>query len=120
MEAILEERKLEFGGEGVRRMDMIRTGILPQAVTAVKNKLFAMIAGLENAGRYEFENGNVISNYIWTKMVDAKTLKGYRLTTQAPNTTDPILYPGWRGQNDDWQKWATADAQGDNLYAFDY
>ena len=116
---ILEERKLEFGGEGIRRMDMIRTGTLPQAVTAVKNKLFAMIAGLESIGRYEFENGNVISNYIWTKMVDAKTMKGYRLTTEAPNATDPVLYPGWRGQNDDWQKWATADAQGDNLYASD-
>lgn len=117
--AILEERKLEFGGEGIRRMDMIRTGTLPHAVTTVKNKLFAMIAGLKSAGRYEFENGNVISSYIWIKMEDAKGRNGYRLTTQAPNTTDPVLYPGWRGQNDDWQKWVVADAQSDNLYAND-
>ena len=115
--AILEERKFELGGEGYRRMDMIRTGTLPEAVTKVKQRLTAMVNGLETTGRYEFENGNVISNYVWTKKADAKAKYGYRLTTQAPNTSDPVLYPGWRGQNDDWQKWATADAQGKTLYS---
>ncbi len=115
--AILEERKFELGGEGYRRMDMIRTGTLPEAVTKVKRRLVEMVNGLETNGRYEFDNGNVISDYVWTKSVDAKAKYGYRLTTQAPNTSDPVLYPGWRGQNDDWQKWATADAQGKNLYA---
>ena len=53
---------------------------------------------------YQFDNGNVLSNYIWTKMVDAKTLKGHRLTAQCTDVNDPILCPGWRGVNDDWSK----------------
>jgi hypothetical protein len=37
-------------------------------------------------------------------LVDAKDSVGYRLTTQCPEgkEDDPILFPGWRGQNDDW------------------
>ena len=51
------------------------------------------------------DNGNQISAYIWTKMVDAKTEYGYRLTTQTPagKEDDPVLYPGWRGQHDSWE-----------------
>ena len=38
-------------------------------------------------------------------MVDAKTEYGFRLTAQCPEgkETDPVLYPGWRGQNDNWE-----------------
>ena len=49
-------------------------------------------------------NGNQIPAYIWTKMVDAKSEYGYRLTSQTPadKQDDPVLFPGWRGQHDDW------------------
>ena len=38
-------------------------------------------------------------------MVDAKSTYGYRLTMQCPEDKkdDPVLYPGWRGQNDNWE-----------------
>ena len=63
-----------------------------------------MISDLKSQGYHQFANGNVISNYVWTKLVDAKKFYGYRLTTQCPAgmEDDPVLYPSWRGQNDDW------------------
>lgn len=102
-EAIQQERKLEFGGEGIRRYDLIRTGKLPEAIAKLRTELTAMVNGLEAKGYYTFENGNTISNYIWTKSVDARTLYGYRLTTQCKDETNPVMFPGWRGQNDDWE-----------------
>ena len=66
-----------------------------------------MIDGLKANGYYEFENGNVISDYVYTKLVDAKTMLGYRLTAQCPeNATGEekaVLYPSWRGQHDNWE-----------------
>jgi hypothetical protein len=55
-------------------------------------------------GYHTFENGNQIPAYIWTKMVDARAEYGYRLTTQCPvgKEDDPVLYPSWRGQHNDW------------------
>lgn len=102
-EAIAQERKLEFGGEGIRRYDLIRTGKFPEAVAKLKAELNAMIYGLETNGYYTFENGNTISNYIWTKAVDAGADYGYRLTTQCTDKTNPVLFPGWRGQYDTWE-----------------
>jgi hypothetical protein len=102
-EAVAQERKLEFGGEGLRRYDLIRTSKLPEAISKLKSDLAAMIAGLKTNGYYTFENGNTISKYIWTKAVDAKAAYGYRLTTQCTDETNPVLYPGWRGQNDSWE-----------------
>ena len=66
----------------------------------------AMMDGLATKGYYEFENGNIISAYIWTKLVDAKTIYGHRLTAQCPmdKVNDPVLYPGWRGQKDNWEE----------------
>lgn len=101
--AIAQERKLEFGGEGLRRYDLIRTGEFPTAIKNLKAELSAMVSGLESKGYYTFENGNTISSYIWTKSVDAKAEKGYRLTTQCTDESDPVLFPGWRGVFDDWE-----------------
>lgn len=103
--AIAQERKLEFGGEGQRRYDLIRTGEFPTAIKELKAELTAMVNGLETKGYYTFENGNQISNYVWTKRVDLKASKGYRLTTQCPDEDDPVLYPGWRGVFDDWESY---------------
>jgi len=73
----------------------------------VKELTGAMINGLKTNGYYQFENGNVISSYVWTKLVDAKSIYGYRLTGITPQgmENDPVLYPGWRGQNDDWESY---------------
>jgi hypothetical protein len=111
LNAIIEERKFEFGGEGMRRWDLIRTNRLSWAVNRYHELAGAMIEGLKTNGYYTFDNGNTISNYVWTKLVDAKTLYGYRLTAQCPtdSTNNPVLYPGWRGQNDDWASVAASN-----------
>ena len=105
LRAVIEERGFEFAGEGDRRWTLIRTGFLPDAIKKVKDMTRAMIDGLKTQGYYQFANGNVISDYVWTKLVDAKSIYGYRLTAQCPEgmEDDPVLYPGWRGQNDDWE-----------------
>ena len=114
LDAVIEERKLEFGGEGSRRYDLIRNNMLTPVLTDFHNKMEAMYSDLQTKGYHTFENGNVISNYIWVKNVDAKKLFGYRLTAQysAPeeaveydwqnDLASTVLYPSWRGQNDDW------------------
>ena len=108
--AVIDERGFEFAGEGDRRWTLIRTGLLPEKIKAIKDLQTAMVNGLKTNGYYEFENGNVISMYIWTKMVDAGAQKGYRLTAQCPagQESDPILYPSWRGQHDDWTTFGLA------------
>jgi hypothetical protein len=100
--AIIEERGFEYAGEGDRRFTLIRTGRIAWAIKRIKDLTTAMMDGLQADGKYQFANGNIISNTIYTKAVDAKSEKGYRLTTQCTDTTDPITYPGWRGVNDDW------------------
>lgn len=115
VEAILKERQLEFQGENIRRWDLVRSGELPQVAVTFRNKMIKHMAelkasaktnvsGVTDYGYATFDNGNELCTYVWTKLVDAKTIYGYRLTTQCPvgKEDDPVLYPGWRGQNDDW------------------
>lgn len=106
LNAIIEERGFEFAGEGDRRWTLIRTGLIGEKIKEMKSLLRAMVNGLKANGSYTFENGNTISDYVYTKLVDAKSLYGYRLTAQTPagKENDPVLYPGWRGQHDDWTK----------------
>ena len=79
-----------------------------EKIKATKDLTKKMIDGLKTNGYYQFENGNVISDYVYTKLVDAKSLIGYRLTAQASEAqmANPeikaIVYPSWRGQHDDW------------------
>ena len=108
LRAVIEERGFEYAGEGDRRWTLIRTGYLPEAIKNIKDMTAAMISGLKASGSYTFENGNTISDTIWVKTVDAKSKYGYRLTAQCTDESDPVLFPGWRGQNDDWK--AVADA----------
>ena len=104
LDACIEERKFEFGGEGSRKWDLIRTNKLGKTIAAFYKESADMLSDLKSQGYHQFANGNVISNYVWTKLVDAKKSYGYRLTTQCPAGMegDPVLYPSWRGQNDDW------------------
>ena len=104
-EAIIEERGFEFAGEGDRRFTLIRTGLLADRIKKIKTLTKQMMDGLSANGFYKFDNGNVLSSYVYTKSVDAKTKYGYRLTAQASDDSDPILYPGWRGQNDSWESY---------------
>lgn len=107
LKAVIDERGFEFAAEGDRRFTLIRTGLLPEKIKEIKDLTAAMMNGLRTNGYYEFENGNVISNKVYTKLVDAQSIYGYRLTTQCPEgkEDDPVLYPGWRGQNNDWESY---------------
>ncbi len=109
--AIIQERGFEFAAEGDRRWTLIRTGLLPDAIENIKVMTLAMMNGLQSNGYYTFDNGNTISSYVYTKLVDAKATYGYRLTTECPTgeENDPVLYPGWRGQNDDWEGVASSN-----------
>lgn len=93
--AIWEEKKLEFAGEGVRRWDMIRSGKFLELATAVRKEMTDLVSAIENQGYYEFENGNQFPAYIYTKLVHLDN----PLTFNA-DMTNPALYPGWRGQYD--------------------
>ena len=106
VDAILKERQLEFQGENLRRWDLVRSGKLPQIAYEFRKKLVDHMAEMKANGYATFDNGNEFPAYVWTKLVDAKKEYGYRLTTQTPagKEDDPVLYPGWRGQHDDWQK----------------
>jgi starch-binding outer membrane protein, SusD/RagB family len=95
-DAILQERKLELLGEGTRRWDLIRSGKFSEKAVAVRQQMTSMINSLKSQGYYRFGNGNTISNYIWTR----KDSIPNPLTYDAPDTTNPTLYPGWRGQFD--------------------
>lgn len=93
--AVWEERKLELLGEGTRRWDLIRSGTFSEAAIAVQQEMASMVNDLKSQGYHTFSNGNVISAYIWTKMVHLNNP-----LTFAPDSTNPALYPGWRGQYD--------------------
>ena len=98
---ILQERKLEFAGEGQRRWDLIRNGLFVEKAVEVRAEMSQMVADLQSKGYHEFANGNQIPMYIWVKSVH----RDNPLTYDA-DTTDPALYPGWRGQYD----YSTTDA----------
>lgn len=114
LKAVIDERGFEFAAEGDRRFTLIRTGLLPEKIQEIKELTRKMLDGLSANGYYTFENGNTISANIWTKMVDAKSVYGYRLTAQCPagSEQDGVLYPSWRGQNDDWESYGCS--YGDN------
>lgn len=101
-DAVIYERALEFVGEGMRRHDLVRTGKLPKACVDNRALMTAVVDGVHENGFYHFDNGNELPAYVWTKMVDAKRQYGYRLTAQCTDESDPVLFPGWRGQHDDW------------------
>lgn len=106
-EAILNERKFEFVGEGYRREDLIRNGKLPEKIKKIRDQQIAMVNGLKTQGYYTFANGNTISNYIYVKAVNVSDLGMTKmLTTQntVPDTdpTYPVRFPGWRGNCDLW------------------
>jgi len=107
LKAVIDERGFEFAGEGDRRFTLIRTGLIAEKIKEVKDLTRKMLDGLATNGYYTFDNGNTISAYIWTKMVDAKKFYGQRNveTTPAGMEDDPVLSPGWRGVNNDWESY---------------
>jgi hypothetical protein len=106
-EAIAQERKLEFIGEGLRRYDLIRTGKLPEKILALRATQQQMVNDLKSQGYYRFANGHEIPAYIWTKKVNTadygmNTMLTYECNVPETDPTYPIKFPGWRGQYDNY------------------
>jgi len=96
-DAILQERKLELLGEGQRRWDMIRSGTFSERAIAVQQDMATLINDLKTQGFHTFANGNVLSNYIWTKKVALTNPLTYDCAP-ADTVANPAAYPAWRGQ----------------------
>lgn len=124
-EAVIEERKLEFVGETIRRWDLIRTGKLPKVAYEFRKQLTDQMNELKTNGYVVYANGTEYPAWIWTKTMNAKELLGYRLTTQTPaglvEGTDQygLLVPGWRGQHDDWAAVAVEDGKSASIIVQD-
>jgi hypothetical protein len=108
-EAILQERKLEFAGEGYRREDLIRNGKLPKKIKELRDAQIAMVNDLKNQNYHAFANGNEIPGYIYTKSVNVSSLGMTKmLTTQntvaETDATYPVRFPSWRGNADAWSQ----------------
>lgn len=121
-EAIQQERKLEFAGEGFRREDLIRTGNLPKKIKALREAQTAMVNGLKTKGYYTFPNGNTISNYIYTKAMNVADLGMTKMLTTQTNVaqtdpTYPVKFPGWRGTADVWNSLGFTPASGNRNLA---
>ena len=116
-EAVIEERRLEFVGETVRRFDLIRTGKFPEVAVNFRQQLVDEIADLKSQGYVQYANGNQFPAWIWTKTINAQEILKYRLTMQTPDGlvegTDEygLLVPGWRGQHDNWVAVAVDDGK---------
>ncbi|MFR9166422.1 MAG: RagB/SusD family nutrient uptake outer membrane protein [Dysgonomonas sp.] len=110
LEAIQDERKLELAGEGARRFDLVRWGILGEKINELQLQMQNIVTSLETSGSYTFPNGNVISNYIWTKSVKWADTKLIGLTNMLTENCDvsetsqlyPFKFPGWRGNYGGW------------------
>jgi hypothetical protein len=118
-EAILQERKLEFAGEGYRREDLIRNGLLPKKIQALRDTQIAMVKDLKAQNFHGFANGNQIPAYVYTKAVNVSSLGMTKmLTTQntvaETDPTYPVRFPSWRGNSDAWSQF-TPSAGNRNL-----
>ena len=110
LSAIQDERAFELGGEGQRKMDLVRWGLLGKKVNELQSQMTAMTDALRSSGSYTFPNGNVISNYIYTKtftQAQAQTLGLNDILTGNNYVGEsdplyPLLFPAWRGTATDW------------------
>lgn len=121
-EAIQQERKLEFAGEGIRRYDLIRTGMMPEKIKEVRDEQKAMVEGLKSQGFYTFANGNTISNYIYVKPVNVADLGMSKMLTtlvdvDEDDPTYPVKFPSWRGNCDLWTSFGFTASEGNRNLA---
>ena len=107
VEAIQNERAFELAGEGQRRYDLVRWGILGDKIYKLQSEMTALINALQSEGHYRFENGNILSTYIYTKEIkkEESGLDNILTSTCMVGKNDPLyplLYPGWRGTFTDY------------------
>jgi hypothetical protein len=96
--AIVRERSLEFGGEGIRKYDLIRWNMLAQKLQETKDKLLAMATGVAPYDKLPqtmyYKSGS--KSLIWLNPLDQPTpatppAGSYGISWAK---TGPIVYPG--------------------------
>jgi len=96
-DAVMQERKLELLGEGMRRWDLIRSGTFSEKAIAVQQAMATLVADLKAQGYHTFANGNVMPSYIYIKKVALTNPLTYDCAA-TDTTTNFAAYPAWRGQ----------------------
>ena len=112
MEAIQDERMFELAGEGMRKFDLVRWGILPAKVVEAQLEMDATINDLQSKGYREYANGLQFPTHIYTKTVSEAEMKTIGINDMLIGNTptgldkDSEAYavqaPGWRGNTTDW------------------
>jgi hypothetical protein len=96
-DAVLQERKLELLGEGMRRWDLIRSGTFSERAVAVQQEVATVVNDLKTQGYHHFANGNDFSAYIYVKKVTLANPLTFDCAA-ADTVGNPAAYPAWRGQ----------------------
>ena len=112
LEAIQDERMFELAGEGMRKFDLVRWGILPEKVVEAQKEMDATVTDLDAKGYREYANGLQFPSHIYTKVVSQANMKTLGINdmlignTPAGLDSDSEAYalqmPGWRGNTTDW------------------
>jgi hypothetical protein len=120
VKAVQDERKYELAGEGQRKYDLVRWGLLADQTNWLQKEIVRTIEDLDTKGYVQYDNGNQFPSYVYIKFFskdEAMALGlGSTLTTNMPLDVDPakdqltdlqaMQIPGWRG-NADWTTYAT-------------
>lgn len=112
-EAVQNERMFELAGEGQRKYDLVRWGILGEKVNEVQKEMESLLSDLESKEYHEYENGNQFPAYVYTKEYTKAEAEALGLEDiligQTPRDLDPdselyaLQCPGWRGNTDRWE-----------------
>lgn len=117
--AIVKERLLEFGGEGVRKYDLIRWNLLATVITQTRENLRAFMNGTgryANVPQYIYTIPNMVKNATIPEEIADFNLLGGSVSKvmyeadQAASTPDGYTRKSWRaGVTEDY---ITGDKQG--------
>ncbi|MDR2914268.1 MAG: RagB/SusD family nutrient uptake outer membrane protein [Tannerella sp.] len=98
--AIVNERAWEFGGEGIRKMDLVRWGLLDQKIEEMKEAMLLMMDGTESVKIFDkvyqpsdFPDSVYFKYDNKGEFIDLKSVNFYTNLTSNP---DPAVYSGER------------------------
>lgn len=103
LEAIKNESMWEFGGENIRKHNLVRWGDMNREIKKAKQLFMTVADEIAEKGYYTYPNGYELADYVYIKDISDEELaaKGIKCgrTYETPDGKeyDPILSPGWRG-----------------------
>ncbi len=119
VKAVQNERKYELAGEGARKYDLVRWGLLAEQTNWFQKEIIRTIEELNTKGYVQYDNGNQFPSYVYVKFFTKAEATALGLTStltgNMPLNVDPakdkltdlqaMQIPGWRG-NADWSSYA--------------